>query len=59
MVSCSQRIQEFARTGFIRNTRRDLERLDVPVFDVKGHDEIINAIDGCGIYFPESDNATN
>jgi WD40 repeat protein len=26
----------------------DLERMDVPTFSVKGHDKIINCIDGCG-----------
>ena len=26
----------------------DLERLDVPTFSAKGHDQIINCIDGCG-----------
>ena len=28
---------------------RDLERTEIPIYDVKGHGEIINAIDGCGI----------
>lgn len=27
---------------------RDLERLELPVYSVKGHDTIINAIDGVG-----------
>jgi WD40 repeat protein len=26
----------------------DLERLDKPIWSVKGHDQIVNAIDGCG-----------
>ena len=26
----------------------DLERMDLPSFSVKGHDQIINCIDGCG-----------
>jgi len=27
---------------------RDLEKIDKPIFSVKGHTEIINAIDGVG-----------
>ena len=27
---------------------RDLERIEAPVYSVKAHESIINAIDGCG-----------
>ena len=33
-------------SGFVQTW--NVERLDVPAFSVKGHDSIINAIDGCG-----------
>jgi WD40 repeat protein len=29
-------------------SRRDLDRLDAPLYSVKGHSSVINAIDGCG-----------
>ena len=29
---------------------RDLERTEIPIYDVKAHGEIINAIDGCGMH---------
>jgi hypothetical protein len=35
-------------TSSVCLARRDLERLDKPVFQVKGHQSIINAIDGVG-----------
>ena len=30
------------------NSHRDLERIELPVYSVKAHDLIVNAIDGCG-----------
>ena len=27
---------------------RDLDRLEVPVYSAKGHESIVNSIDGCG-----------
>jgi hypothetical protein len=31
-----------------RNDFRDLEKIEKPIYSVKGHKEIINAIDGVG-----------
>jgi hypothetical protein len=42
-------LNQFCFSFFYRlNYIRDLEKLDKPIYSVKGHKEIINAIDGVG-----------
>lgn len=33
---------------FFNNKKRDLEKLEMPLYSVKAHKEIINSIDGIG-----------
>ena len=33
---------------YIKSIKRDLEKLETPVYSVKAHKEIINSIDGVG-----------
>ena len=30
------------------SSNRDLERIEAPVYSVKAHEQIVNAMDGCG-----------
>lgn len=50
MVTCKfgEIIQRSTRPRPIDLFSRDLEKLDKPIYSVKGHGEIINAIDGVG-----------